>query len=427
MPGPLTHRRARMDGRDPAESHRAATPLELLFDLTFVVAFGIAADELAHYVAEDHIGTGLLGFAMGTFAITWAWINFSWFASAYDTDDWVYRLLTMLQMVGVIILALGLADVFESIDEGHTVDNAVMVAGYVVMRVAMVFQWGRAARQDPPRRAACMTYIKAILIAQAGWIALLLAETSVALTFACAAVLTLVEFAGPWIAETRKGGTPWHAHHIVERYGLLVIIALGEGLLGTIASLSVLVGPEGPGWSVDAALVAVAGIALTFGMWWIYFVVPCGEILHVRRERSFGWGYGHIPIIGAVVATGAGLHVAAYYLEEHSELGASGTVLSVVIPVAAYVLGIFVLYTYLTRSFDGFHIVLLAVTALLCAAPLLLASAGASLAWCLAVLCLAPWVTVVGYELRGYEHNAHVTPGAQAGGSTLGGSTRDTA
>ena len=162
-----------MDGRDPHESHRTATPLELLFDLTFVVAFGIAADELAHYVVEEHFEAGLLGFALATFAIIWAWINFSWFASAYDTDDWVYRLTTMVQMVGVIVLALGLPAMFESIDEGATVDNRVMVAGYVVMRVAMVFQWARAARQDPPRREACRTYIVAIIVAQAGWVALL--------------------------------------------------------------------------------------------------------------------------------------------------------------------------------------------------------------------------------------------------------------
>jgi low temperature requirement protein LtrA len=146
-----------MGGRDPAESHRAATPLELLFDLTFVVAFGMAADELAHHLADDHVRAGLIGFGFGTFAITWAWTDFSWFASAYDTDDWVFRLTTMVQMVGVIVLALGPPDMFESIDEGATVDNRVMVAGYVVMRVAMVFQWLRAAKQDPARRPACVT------------------------------------------------------------------------------------------------------------------------------------------------------------------------------------------------------------------------------------------------------------------------------
>ena len=397
-----------MEGRDPHEPHRTATPLELLFDLTFVVAFGIAADELAHYVVDDHIKAGLLGFALATFSIIWAWINFSWFASAYDTDDWVYRLTTMVQMVGVIVLALGLPAMFESIDEGHTVDNRVMVAGYIVMRVAMVFQWERAARQDPPRKRVCRTYITTIVVGQAGWLALLLAETSIAVTFAWVAVLVLVEFAGPWIAETRMGGTPWHAHHIAERYGLLVIIALGEGLIGTIASLTALVGPEGVGWSVDAALVAVAGTALPFGMWWIYFIVPSAQILHVHRERSFGWGYGHIPLIAAVVGMGAGLHIAAYYLEEESELGAAATVLSVVLPVAIYILGIFLIYTVLTRSLDRFHVLLIAVSAVFVVAPLVMAGSGVAMAWCLIVLALAPWVSVIGYELRGHEHNARV-------------------
>jgi low temperature requirement protein LtrA len=97
-----------MSGRDPDEQHRAATPLELLYDLTFVVAFGVASEQLAHLLAEGHYAAGLTAFVLAVFAICWAWINFSWFASAYDTDDWVFRLATMVQMVGVIILALGL-------------------------------------------------------------------------------------------------------------------------------------------------------------------------------------------------------------------------------------------------------------------------------------------------------------------------------
>src|SRR5690349_23032670 len=155
-----------MSGRDPHEAHRVATPLELLFDLTFVIAFGVAASELAHMLAENHLGAGLAGFAFATFAVSWAWINFSWFASAYDTDDWVYRLTTMLQMVGVVVLALGIPPVYSSIYEGEHVDNRVLVAGYVVMRVAMVLQWLRAARQDPTRRRACLTYATSITVAQ---------------------------------------------------------------------------------------------------------------------------------------------------------------------------------------------------------------------------------------------------------------------
>ena len=118
-----------MRGRDPHEPHRAATPLELLFDLTLVVAFGTAGNELAHALAADHIWAGIVGFCFAGFAICWAWINYSWFASAYDTDDWAFRVLTMLQMVGVIVLALGLPEMFASIEEGLRLDNGVMVGG----------------------------------------------------------------------------------------------------------------------------------------------------------------------------------------------------------------------------------------------------------------------------------------------------------
>src|ERR1700712_3761809 len=88
------HRVSRMAGRDPHEDHRVATPLELLFDLTFVIAFGVAGSEFAHMLAAGHGGVGIVAFAFATFATCWAWINFTWFASAYDTDDWVYRVLT---------------------------------------------------------------------------------------------------------------------------------------------------------------------------------------------------------------------------------------------------------------------------------------------------------------------------------------------
>ena len=69
-------------------------------------------------------------------------------------------------------------------------------------------------------------------------------------------------------------------------------------------------------------------------MWWIYFVVPCGPILERHRNRSFGWGYGHIPLFGAIVATGACLHVAAYLVEDKSELDVLDRLLATAIPLA---------------------------------------------------------------------------------------------
>ena len=142
----LHHHVRRMTGRHPHEEHRVATPLELLFDLTFVIAFGLASSQFAHALAEGHYAAALLGFGFASFAICWAWVNFSWFSSAYDTDDWIFRLVTMVQMIGVLVLALGLPRMFASIEHGEHLDNSVMVLGYVIMRVAMVFQWLRAAR-----------------------------------------------------------------------------------------------------------------------------------------------------------------------------------------------------------------------------------------------------------------------------------------
>ena len=403
-PTTTQHRVRRMAGRDPDEQHRVATPLELLFDLTFVIAFGIAANEFAHMLAENHVGPGLLAFAVATFSVCWAWINFSWFASAYDTDDWIYRLTTMVQMVGVIVMALGFQPMFKSIEDGEHVNNRVMVAGYVVMRIALVGQWLRAARQDPDHRPACLTYALWVTAAQIGWIASLFLHTSLPVTFVVLVVLIGVETLGPVLAEKRKGGTPWHAHHIAERYGLLAIIALGEGVVGTVASLSAVVSAQG--WTFDAAFVAVAGVGLTFGMWWSYFVVPRGELLHAHRDRSFWFGYLPIVMFGAIVATGAGLHVAAVYIEHHSKLGSAETVLAVALPVGLYIVSIYALYTAIVRKVDAFHVLLLMLTAVVLAIAVRLADAGYSMANCLLVVTLAPLVTVIGYEVLGHRHAA---------------------
>ncbi|MGE5762235.1 MAG: low temperature requirement protein A, partial [Gemmatimonadota bacterium] len=90
-------------------------------------------------------------------------------------------------------------------------------------------------------RPGCLTYAVHVTLAQIGWVILLIADTTLGITLVFVCLLIGVELLGPWIAETRKGGTPWHAHHIAERYRLLTIIALGEGVIGTVASLSAVV------------------------------------------------------------------------------------------------------------------------------------------------------------------------------------------
>src|SRR4051795_1302267 len=148
----LSHHLGRMTGRDPHEAHRVSTPLELLFDLTFVVAFSQISSEAAHYLEIGDGATALTGFLFCTFAVTWAWINYSWLASAYDNDDVFFRLATMVEMIGVLIVALGVPPVFESLAEGEHLDVRALVGSYVIMRVAAIALWIRAVRNDPAHR-----------------------------------------------------------------------------------------------------------------------------------------------------------------------------------------------------------------------------------------------------------------------------------
>ena len=87
-------------------------------------------------------------------------------------------------------------------------------------------------------------------------------------------------------------------------------------LLGTVASLDAVL--DSRAGRVDVALFVLGGVGLTFGMWWVYFLLPAGEVLEHRRDRSFVWGYGHFFVYASIAAVGAGLHVVALYLEHEA-------------------------------------------------------------------------------------------------------------
>lgn len=395
-------RRRPLSGRDQNEAHRTATPLELLYDLTFVVAFGTAADQLAHSLAEGHLATAIGGFSIAVLAVAWAWMNYSWFASAYDTDDWLFRVATLLQMVGVIVWTLGLEELFESLGHGGPIDVRVMVIGYVVIRVPMVVLWSLAARHDPERAPAAYRYVRTISLAQAGWQTLVLLHLPLLAFVAAGAPLLALELLGPVLAERRRP-TPWNARHIAERHGLLLLITLGESIFGTVSVLNALVHNE-HGWTFEAGLFSAAGIGLTVGLWWMYFVVPWGDVLAQHRDRSTLWGLSHLLLFGSIAATGAGLHVAAYFLEDMTKLGPTATVLTVAVPVAVFILALYTIGSIFLHQKDPFHLVLLGGTAGVIILTIAGAALGLSFPWSLLILAFAPAVTVIGYETVGHGH-----------------------
>lgn len=394
-----------MTGRDPNEHSRVSTPLELLFDLTFVVAVGTASSQFAEMVAEGHAGQAVTAFVLAMFAISVAWISFSWFASAFGTDDWLYRALTMLQMIGVVVFSLGLPAMFHSVEEGGHLELRVMVLGYVVMRIAMLFQWWRAAHDSPAFHDVGLANIRWTAIVQVGWVVVAFVHLPLAAAFAAFVVLGALELALPLLAQGSAGGTPWHPHHVAERYGLFAIIVLGEGVVGTVASSGGLLGgADGTHWSGNAVAVVImrrrADLRHVVGL----LRHPFGDVLVHRRSRGYLFGYGHIPLFIAIAGAGAGLHVAGLRLEHHSELSDVAVVLSLALPVGLYLLMVYLLHTLLLSTADRFHLLLISLTLVVLLAAVLLAAADVSIAVCLLVVMLAPFVTVLGYETVGHRH-----------------------
>jgi len=315
-------------GRDPEEPHRASTPLELLFDLSFVVGVATVAAELAHGVAEDHVAASIGHYLMVFFAIWWAWMNFSWFASAYDTDDVVYRLLTLVQIAGVLVLAAGVSAAFE-----HN-DFTLVTIGYVIMRIPLVAQWLRVARDDPSRRVVAIRYAIGVAGVQVLWLLrLALPDTAGLIAFF---PLALLDIAVPIWAERAGPMTRWHPEHIAERYGLFTLIVLGEVILAATTAIQAGLSSEG----VSAALLSLAGggMLLVFGLWWVYFLRPAADGLREAPGNAFVWGYGHYVVFAAVGALGAGLEVAVQSALHEAHTGPRTAAFAVAVPVAVTLL-----------------------------------------------------------------------------------------
>jgi low temperature requirement protein LtrA len=287
--------------RDPHEAHRVSTPLELLFDLVIVIAVASAAEGLHHAVAGGHAAMGMATFAMAFFATWWAWVNFTWFASAYDSDGPLYRIITCAIMAGALVIAGGIPRLFEGLD------LTLVIAGYAMMRLGMVAFWLIAARADPRHRRTALTYAIGIAVVQLYWNVALQWQRpeSTGAAMALFVLGALLELAVPLAAE-RRGPTPWHLHHVAERHGLLVIIVLGEVLL---ASANAVTYADGATQHVSQlVLLAISALAITFAMWWLYFSQE-GPLNQQVFGSAFRWGYAHALIYAGGAATGAGFAV----------------------------------------------------------------------------------------------------------------------
>ncbi|WP_079151386.1 low temperature requirement protein A [Streptomyces sparsogenes] len=325
-----------MRARDPREKHRAATSLELLFDLCFVVAVSQASQSLHEAVTSGHYMAGTLAYAIVFFSVWWAWMNFTWFASAYDPDDTPYRLAVFVQITGSLILAAGVRRAFDG------TDLTVITWGYVVMRTALAALWLRAARADPDRRRTTLRFALGVAACQIGWVALLFLPDGMRLPGI--AVLVVAEIAVPVWAQS-AGMTPWHPRHIAERYELFTLIVLGESVASATGAVRTAFDEHRGTGQLGA--VAAGGLLMVFAMWWLYFARPAHTLLattHRAAGRRFLWAYGHYLIFASAAAVGAGLAVNADRVSHRAEVPAVAAGALVAVPAAVFLVTVWALH-----------------------------------------------------------------------------------
>ncbi len=313
----------RLTIRDIHEENRSATPLELFYDLIFVVAIANLAAAFHHDYVNNHIGHGILNYVMVFVAIWWAWNQYTWFASSFDNNSVRFRIATLWQMVGALVLAAGVEKAFNG-------DLNILILGYVIIRSSAILLWLKVAADNPKLKTTGRRYAFGILLCQVGWIT----QGFFELSYLIFILLWLAEFTVPFYAESHTQ-THYHPEHIEERYGLLTIIVLGESILASTNSFKTLI----EHFSYDVLFVSIGCILTLFGIWWLYFN---NSVEHRLREKSvaFLWGYGHYVIFGSAAAIGAMVSVNVDVLTDHGDIDIATANLGFAVAVALYLTGL---------------------------------------------------------------------------------------
>ena len=275
---------------------RTSTPLELFFDLCFVVAVAALARGLHD---EPNLG-GALRF-LGLFVpVWWSWMIFTWYATALDNDDVPYRVTLFAAMLSMLGLAASVGEV------GVEPDAAVsFVLAYALMRLLMTGLFLRARRHVPASiRPFVLWYATGNALGAAIWLSSLLVPEPG--QYAVWAAGLFVELLGPILA-VRTLSNPrvsFHPRHIAERYGLFTIIVLGESVL------AVAVGTADTNWESSAVLTAVFGFVVAACIWWLYFDHVGSSGIELGPRPAFYWGYGHFAVYAGIAAFGVGTQLA---------------------------------------------------------------------------------------------------------------------
>jgi low temperature requirement protein LtrA len=300
------------------------TPLELFFDLVFVLAITQCTALMAHHPTWSGLVQGLLVLGM----LWWAWVGYSWLTSVLNPEEGVVRLVMFGAMAALLIVSLCVPEAFGEL-------GLVFALAYGAVRVAHIGLFMLASPEDDQLRHSVLGLAFSTAIA----VVLLVAASHFdgVEQGALWALALFLDMAGPYLSNSE--GWKLVPAHFAERHSLIVIIALGESIV------AIGVGAAGA-LTLGIGTAAVLGVALAAAMWWIYFDVVAivsarrlveAEAGRVQNEMARdSYSYLHLLMVGGTVLVALGLKKTIGHFDEHLDLVLSFALLG---GVAVYLLG----------------------------------------------------------------------------------------
>jgi len=288
----------------PIEREQRVTPLELFFDLVVVFAFTQVTELMSDDLTWRGVGRGMLVLA----AVWWAWTGYAWLTNSLEPEEGRVRAGMFAAMVAMFLIALAVPHAFEA-------DGVLFGVAYLLVRLNNVALYAVAAKRDPDLlqalvRLAPTATIGPVIILAAGFVD---GGWQVALWVIALTVI----YGGALIGR----GRGWHISptHFAERYGLIVIIALGESVIALgVGAAGVLLTP-------GIVSATILGIVVIAALWWAYFDVVAVISQHhlsrttgttrARLARDY-YSYLHLPLIAGIVLFALGLNETINHLDE---------------------------------------------------------------------------------------------------------------
>jgi low temperature requirement protein LtrA len=280
----------------PRGDTERVTPLELFFDLVFVLAITQCTALMSRELSWEGLAQGLL--VLGV--LWWSWVGYAWLTSVVDPEEGAVRLTIFAAIAALLVAALCVPKVFGA-------SAGVFVGAYAIVRIAHLVLFGLASRDDQALRHSVLVGLVGSTAAGISLLALA-SFTDGDLQLALWAVALTLDMGGPLLFGVE--GWKLVPGHFAERHGLIVLIALGESIV------AIGVGAEA---RVDLGVVtaAVVGTVVAAALWWLYFdvvaLVAARRLEHAAPgpERNAiardSFSFLHLPMVAGIVLVALGM------------------------------------------------------------------------------------------------------------------------